>query len=98
MIGEFKSQIIKFVKSRFLENNCEVVEIAADQDHVHALIRFDHQKSIPQLIKDVKGSSAFFVNKFLEPDTRFRWKRGYGIRSVGPKELLTVSSYIRRHR
>jgi putative transposase len=51
-------------------------------DHIHALFLLNPQKSISEVIKQIKGSSSHFVNHQNLIDEKFAWQTGYAAYSV----------------
>lgn len=55
--------------------------------------------SIADFVKNLKGSSAHYLNNDL-PDSgsKFSWQRGYGIFSLGGKQLAQAVDYVRNQK
>jgi REP element-mobilizing transposase RayT len=43
-------------------------------DHMHCLFLLSPQKSIAQVIKQIKGSSAFYINQNNLTPEKFSWQ------------------------
>src|SRR5262249_15534591 len=65
-------------------------------DHVHLLVRLNPKISVSDFIGQVKGATAFRVNKELQPKFKLRWQEGYGALTLREDELPTVSRCICR--
>ena len=64
-------------------------------DHVHVLLDLPSSRSIADVVKQLKGSSARWINaEGLVPGETFRWARGYGAFSVSHSALPAVARYI----
>jgi len=63
-------------------------------DHVHILIGLNPVASISDLVRDIKRSSALFVNNKNWFRKRFHWQSGYGAFSYSTSQLSNVYSYI----
>lgn len=75
---------------------CQAVTVGGIEDHVHILCNLSKKAAPIKVIEEVKKESSKFV-KTLKPVLRdFSWQPGYGLFSVGAKDLATVQSYIRR--
>tara|TARA_R110002020_G_scaffold209521_1_gene415507 strand:- start:1534 stop:1788 length:255 start_codon:yes stop_codon:yes gene_type:complete len=57
-----ESKIHSFLKEQFRELGCPIRIINGMPDHIHCLFLLNPQKSITDVIKQVKGSSSHFVN------------------------------------
>ncbi len=67
-------------------------------DHVHCLFLLSPQKTIAEIIKQVKGSTSHFINEQnLIPD-KFAWQTGYAAYSVSQSVLEKVVEYIRNQK
>jgi putative transposase len=47
------------------------------------------------LIGHLKGARARLINAELSPEPPFAWEEGYGLFTVGPRQLSTAVSYVR---
>ena len=64
-------------------------------DHVHCFFGINPQKSITDIIKQIKGSSSYFVNSNNLIPEKFIWQRGFGAFGVSHSALDNVYRYIR---
>ena len=64
-------------------------------DHVHCLFGINPQKSITDIIKQIKGSSSYFVNSNNLIPEKFSWQRGFGAFGVSHSAVDNVYRYIR---
>jgi hypothetical protein len=51
--------------------------------------------SLADLIREVKGSSTYQINRELGPSPPFQWQRGYSAFSVQYNDMGGVVGYIR---
>ena len=63
-------------------------------DHVHCLFLLSAQKSISEVIKQVKGSTSHWVNEQNIISEKFAWQTGYAAYSVSESQLEKVYQYI----
>lgn len=63
-------------------------------DHVHLLVRLRPTTLISEFIGQVKGATAFRVNKEIHPRFKLHWQEGYGVLSLRREECAKVSRYI----
>ena len=90
-----EKQVYDFVADQFNRQGCPVRIINGMPDHIHCLFLLSPHKSITDIIKQVKGSSSYFINHNLLPDTSFAWQRGFAAFSVCESSLDTVFRYIK---
>ncbi|KAB2814162.1 IS200/IS605 family transposase [Phaeocystidibacter luteus] len=81
-----------------IENHCYLYACDGWNEHVHVVIRVLPEIQPSSLIGQLKGKSAFLVNKILEPIPKFKWQNGYYIRTVGYGELKSVIRYVKNQR
>ncbi|MCO5230789.1 MAG: transposase [Chitinophagales bacterium] len=63
-------------------------------DHIHCLFLLSPQKSISQVIKQIKGSSSHFINENNLISEKFAWQTGYAAYSVSESVVGRVFHYI----
>lgn len=90
--------IHSFISDQFREQGCPVRIINGMPDHIHALFLLNPQKSISEVIKQVKGSSSHFVNQKNLIAKKFVWQTGYAAYSVSESILEKVFIYIRNQK
>ncbi len=90
---EFK--IHQFISDQLREQGCPVRIINGMPDHVHCLFLLNSQKSIGELIKQIKGSSSHFINQNDLISKKFAWQTGYAAFSVSESAVDKVFQYIK---
>lgn len=90
--------IYKYLKDQFLEVGCSVKIINGMPDHVHCLIQQNPNKSISDIIKQIKGSSFHWVNQNNITSNTFAWQIGYGVFSVSESQIDKVFLYIQNQK
>jgi REP element-mobilizing transposase RayT len=73
---------------------CECFRVGGIEDHVHLAIRLSRTVSIAALVEDLKTSSSKWLKTRSSDLGGFSWQRGYGVFSVGPKDLDALLAYI----
>jgi len=63
-------------------------------DHIHCLFLLNPEKSIAEVIKQIKGSSSHFINQYNLIADKFAWQTGYAAFSVSESGVKSVSDYI----
>jgi REP element-mobilizing transposase RayT len=84
----------KYIYGILSEKKCYPVGINGTKDHVHILFGFGPAICIADLMRDIKRSSALFINSEFRSYLKFSWQEGYGAFSVGYRELDKVYHYI----
>ena len=74
----------------------ECYRVGGVADHVHLAVRLPRTVSIADLVNELKSSSTRWLKTRFPTLSKFAWQRGYGVFSVGPKDLDAVTAYIDR--
>ena len=90
--------IHEYMRSQFIELGCPVRIINGMPDHVHCLFLLSREKSIADVIKQVKGSSSHYVNEQNLIVEKFAWQTGYAAYSVCESQLEKVFQYIKNQK
>jgi len=63
-------------------------------DHIHCLFLQNPQKTIADILKQIKGASSHFINQQDLINDKFAWQTGYGAFSVSESGTGKVFEYI----
>jgi len=63
-------------------------------DHIHILIGYNINETIPELVEQIKTSSNEWIRVNKLSKFKFEWQKGYGAFSHSRSQLSTVSNYI----
>ena len=74
--------------------DCECYRVGGMSDHVHLAIRLARTITAAQLVEELKTSSSKWLKTQAPALAGFAWQRGYGVFSVGPKDLEALRHYI----
>lgn len=67
-------------------------------DHLHCLFLLSPQKSIAEVIKQIKGSGSHFINQNNLIPEKFAWQTGYAAYSVSESAVDRVFQYIKNQK
>jgi putative transposase len=87
-----------FMRKHFEELGCPLSIVNGMPDHVHCLFYLSREHSIAQVIKHIKGSSSFYINKQELVEDTFAWQNGYAAYSVSDSVFLKVYQYIKNQK
>lgn len=93
-----ESLIHEYMHSQFIELGCPARIINGMPDHIHCLFQLSREKSIADVIKQVKGSCSYFVNEQNLIVEKFAWQTGYAAYSVSESQLEKVFQYIKNQK
>ena len=86
------------MRNEFKESGCFLRIVNGMPDHVHCLFLLNREKSIAEIIKQVKGSTSHWVNEQDIISEKFAWQTGYAAFSVSESQLEKVFKYIKNQK
>jgi REP element-mobilizing transposase RayT len=67
--------------------------------HTHVVASIPPKDAIAEFVKNLKGSSTHHINHGPQRfDLTFGWQRGYGVFSLGAKQLDDAIAYVRHQK
>ncbi len=63
-------------------------------DHVHILAKLRPDRSVSDVLRDLKSNASGWMHDVFPHAKDFSWQNGYGAFSVGPTEIERVTRYI----
>ena len=88
-------KIHQFISEQLRAQGCLVRIINGMPDHIHCLFLLSPQKSIAEVIKQIKGSSSHYINQNDLTSKKFAWQTGYAAYSVSESVVEKVFQYIK---
>ncbi|MEX1003721.1 MAG: transposase [Crocinitomicaceae bacterium] len=92
--GAIEKKVYDFISTQLREQGCPVRIINRMPDHIHSLFLLSPQKSIAEVIKQIKGSSSHYINQNNLIEKKFAWQTGYAAYSVSESVVEKVFLYI----
>ena len=90
--------VFEFIRARCAKTKGVYLHgINGTPTHIHLAITIEPSITISDLVKDLKGSCSFEVNRTYERKI-LEWQRGFGVVSFGKKNLKWVLDYIIRQK
>ena len=93
-----EKKMYDFIWQELTELGCPVRIINGMPDHVHVLFLQNPQKTISDIVKQIKGSSSHFINREELILEKFAWQTGYAAFSVSESQLDIVYHYIKNQK
>jgi REP element-mobilizing transposase RayT len=93
-----ENQIHQFISDQLREQDCPVRIINGMPDHIHCLFLLSPQKTISDVVKQIKGSSSHFINQQELIPEKFSWQTGYAAYSVSESVVNKVFEYIQNQK
>jgi putative transposase len=95
---EIEKKLYNFICQELTELGCPVRIINGMPDHVHVLFLQNPQKTITDIVKQIKGSSSHFINREELILEKFAWQTGFAAFSVSESQLNAVHNYIKNQK
>ena len=93
-----EEELYKFVGGICRERKSKLMEMGGTANHVHLLASTHKLESIPDLLRDIKGSSSSWYNERFSPRKQFRWQEGYFAFTVAPSMHPALRAYFARQK
>src|SRR5258706_13088649 len=94
IIPDIENSVYEYMSSQFVESGCIVRIINGMPEHVHCLFLLNPKKALADILKQVKGSTSYWVNDQNLVKEKFSWQTGYAAYSVSESQLEKVFQYI----
>jgi len=93
-----EQKVFQFITEQLCELGCPVRIINGMPDHIHCLFLLNPQKSISEVIKQIKGSSSHYINQNNLIADKFAWQTGYAAYSISESVVEKVFNYIKNQK
>jgi len=91
---EWKDEIEKYITGIIANNNCKLLAIYCNPDHVHILIGSRPSVLLSDLVRKIKSSSSKFIHEKFDKNKHFVWQEGYGVFTYSRSQIDLVIRYI----
>ena len=91
---EVRLKLFGHFVERFKELDLTVEKMNIQCDHLHILHQLPLDRALPDIPKNLKGESSYWLNEQRFLPGKFQWQRGYGAFSVSASLVDTVKKYI----
>ncbi|CAA9195154.1 IS200/IS605 family transposase [Flavobacterium collinsii] len=90
----WKAEIYKYITGIISNKGQKLITINGMPDHIHILIGLKPDKSISDLVRDIKANSSKFINEKKWINGKFEWQNGFGAFSYSHSHLTNIIKYI----
>ena len=98
IMPRYEKAIYQCIVNQVKKQGCDVIAINGVCDHIHLLIKYSSTATIAKIVKQAKGVSSRFINKYLDVDDFFRWQMGYEAFAVSRWDLPIIVNYVRKQK
>ncbi|MDZ7400912.1 MAG: IS200/IS605 family transposase [candidate division KSB1 bacterium] len=92
---ELRLKIFRHLVERAKELDIIIVKMNIQPDHVHILFILPSNKTLAEIVQNLKGECSNWINECNLIQGKFAWQRGYGAFSVSASQLMRVENYIK---
>ena len=96
--GEIQTKVFKYITGIIKNIGHKPIIINGMPDHVHILIGLSPDKTISDLVKEVKRCSTNYINENKFFIGKFAWQEGFGGFSYSKSHLENVIKYIKNQK
>lgn len=95
LIGKsWREKLEKYITGIIKQNGHKLIAIYAMRDHMHILIGYNLNQTIPVLMEKIKTSSDEYIKNEKLCPFKFQWQNGYGAFTVSHSMVDIVYKYI----
>jgi putative transposase len=94
-----EAQLYHYIIGKADALNCKIHAIDGIEDHIHLVVTIPPTLAVAEFVKKIKGSSSHHLNH--SPNTsceKFAWQEGYGVFSLGYKQLQYAVIYVQNQK
>ena len=91
---EWKGELEKYISGIIQNNGHKLLAIGAMPDHIHIFIGYNLNKTIPDLVENIKTSSNAWIKHNKLSKFKFEWQKGYGAFTHSNSNIDTVVNYV----
>ena len=90
----FREKLHKYIVGIVKNQNQKLLCINSMPDHIHILLGVSPSMRVSDLVREIKSSSASYINENQLSRKKFYWQNGYGVFSYSMSHRKKIISYI----
>ncbi|MEZ4927643.1 MAG: IS200/IS605 family transposase [Saprospiraceae bacterium] len=91
-------KIHQYLRDELRNMKCPVDSLNGMSEHIHILFLLHPQKSLSQVVRQLKGGSSHAINYSNLLPCKFAWSLGYAAYSVSESGVSAVRRYIQNQK
>lgn len=96
--AKLEKRLFPYLKKKAGELDVQVYAINGWTDHVHLILSIPPKWSVADVVKRLKGASAYDLNQISEREKKFVWQRGYGVLTLGERQRSAAEDYVNKQK
>ena len=92
----FRQLLFAWSKKTLAENDIQVVRMNGGEDHIHIIVEMLPTQQLMQIGRQIKESTAEFINASKMISSDFAWQETYTAFTVSPGNLQQTIDFIDR--
>jgi putative transposase len=96
--SEREAKLYGYIISKANELGTIIHAINGIENHIHVIASIPPKISISDFVQKIKGSSTHYINHLSPGEDMFGWQRGYGVFSLGRKQLEQAVIYVKNQK
>jgi putative transposase len=96
--GNCEARLYPYIVNKADSLNCIIHAIDGTENHIHVIVSIPPKIAIAEFVELIKGSSSHYLNQNFPDSPQFVWQEGYGVFSLGGKQLDTAIAYVRHQK
>jgi putative transposase len=96
LASSFRDELFQYMSAVLKSHHAYPLAVGGWTDHVHVFFEMPTDRSISDLMRDVKAISSKWINENKFVPGRFQWQSGYGAFSYSKSQRDNVIRYIMR--
>jgi len=97
LVGKLKERCQELLEAKCKQKGWDILTLSIQPDHIHLFVRVWPSDSAADVIKELKGSTSFFLRQEFKPmlsKLPSLWTRSYFSSTAGAVSAQTIREYI----
>ncbi len=91
---ENKSRLYEYIGGSIRGLGGKSLGVGGMSDHVHILAKLRPDKSVSNVMRELKANSSGWMKRVFPDASDFSWQNGYGAFTVSASQIKAVQNYI----
>ena len=93
---EFRPRLFEYIGGAIRSEGGIALAVNGTEDHIHICGKFRQDKSVADMLRDIKAGSSGWIHRTFPELKLFSWQEGYGAFTVSFSRIQDVQGYISR--